>query len=216
MPEPEPGPDQVTAVVPVKLLMLAKSRLALPAEQRRVLALAFVVDTITALVQSPRVAGVLVMTSDRIVAGRLRPLPVRVTAEEGAGLGSAVHSGIRAATSRAPGLGVAVVPADLPCLRAEDVTQVVAAGLIADGAFVPDRATTGTTLLILPPGAPAVARYGPGSAARHRSLGLKPLYDAPTRTRHDVDTLDDLRLALPLGLGRETAAVVSAVDWPSG
>ena len=45
-------PDQrydVTAVVPVKPLAMAKSRLALPVEQRRALALAFALDTVAAL-----------------------------------------------------------------------------------------------------------------------------------------------------------------------
>lgn len=207
------GPEgQVTVVVPIKPLVFAKSRVALPAEHRQALALAFALDTISALSVSPLVAGVLVVTSDRILACRLRQHPVRVIPDEGAGLGLAVHGGLRVATSWKPTTGVAVVPADLPCLRADDVTWAIAAALTADGAFVPDRSTTGTTLLIYPPGRRAVACYGPGSAAKHRSLDLLPLYGAPDRARHDVDTLEDLRVARRLGLGPETSDVVSALD----
>ena len=209
---PGPSPYQVTAVVPVKPLVLAKSRLALPADQRRALALAFALDTISALSGSPLVAGVLVVTSDPDVACCLRQHPVRLAPDEGTGLDSAVRGGIRVATSWRPSTGVAVVPADLPCLRADDVTLVLAGARPADGAFVPDRLTTGTTLLIYPPGRTAVAQYGPGSAARHRALGLRTLDDAPVRVRHDVDTLDDLQLAMTLGLGSKTAAVVAAMD----
>ena len=60
---------------------------------------------------------------------------------------------------------LAVVPADLPCLSCDDVTQVLHLAQRAEGAFVPDWATTGTTFVVTAPGRPMVARYGPGSAA---------------------------------------------------
>lgn len=207
---PRPGSYPVTAVVPVKPLVRAKSRLALPADERRALALAFALDTIAALSGSPLVAGVLVVTSDPDVMSSLRNHPVRLAPDAGTGLDPAVRSGIRAATAWRTGTGVVVVPADLPCLRADDVTQVLAGAPSTEGAFVPDRATTGTTLVVYPPGRAAVAQYGPGSAARHRALGLRPLDDAPVRVRHDVDTLDDLHVAMTLGLGTRSAAVVAA------
>jgi 2-phospho-L-lactate guanylyltransferase len=201
------APSQVTAVVPVKPLALAKSRLALPADQRRALALAFAVDTISALVGSPLVGDVLVVTSDPEVAARLRPLGVRLAPDDGTGLREAVRAGIGLATSWRPAAGVAVVPADLPCLRAEDVAQVLTAATSEQGSFVPDRSGTGTTFVVLPAGRTTATRYGPGSARRHRSLGLQALSDAPARARHDVDTLDDLRAADALGPGAETAGL---------
>lgn len=207
---------RVTVVVPVKPLALAKSRLAVPADRRRALALAFAVDTVTSLSCSPLVAGVLVVTSDPDVARRVRQLGVRLVPDEGAGLGAALRSGTRVATAWRPGGGVAVVPADLPCLRPEDVTWVLTAGATGAGAFVPDRSRTGTTLVVYPPGRTAVTRYGPDSAARHRSLGLRPLDDAPVRARHDVDTLDDLRAARLLGPGPETLAAMGALDAADG
>lgn len=207
---PRPGSYQVTAVVPVKPLVRAKSRLARPTDERRALALAFALDTISALSRSPLVAGVLVVTSDPDVISALRNHRVRLAPDAGTGLDPAVRNGIRAATAWRPSTGVVVVPADLPCLRPDDVTQVLAGAPAADGAFVPDRATTGTTLVVYPPGRAAIAQYGPGSAARHRALGLHPLDDAPVRVRHDVDTLDDLHVAMTLGLGTRSAAVVAA------
>ena len=203
--------DQVTAVVPVKSLMLAKTRLALPAAQREALARAFALDTIAALMGSPLVSGVLVVTSDPVVARSLRRHPVRLSPEEGVGLGLAVRSGIRVARAWKPTDGVVVVPADLPCLRADDVTLVLEEARTTRGAFVPDQSQTGTTLLIHPQGRRGVAHYGPGSAARHRSVGLHPLDGAPVRARHDVDTVDDLRVAIVLGVGPETAAVTEAM-----
>lgn len=201
---------QVTAVVPVKRLAFAKSRLAVPAEQRQALALAFALDTITSLSDSPLVADVLVVTSDPVAAGRLRRLGVRVLPDQGAGLAPAVHGGTRVAATWRPGTGIAVVPADLPCLRAADVTQVVTDASVTEGAFVPDRSGTGTTFVIYPPGRRAVTRYGPGSAAGHQALGLHPLHEAPMRARHDVDTLEDLAAAT--SLGAETRATARALD----
>lgn len=205
-------PHRVTAVVPVKPLVLAKSRLALPDGERRALALAFAVDTVAALSGSALVSDVVVVTSDPVVVRRMRRLGARLTRDEGAGLGAAVRDGVRTATAWRPSSGVAVVPADLPCLRAEDVTQVLADGRTAEGAFVPDWSRTGTTLVVYPPGREAVTSYGPQSAARHLVLGLVPLDGAPVRARHDVDTIDDLRSAIPLGPGPETLAVMDGWD----
>ena len=202
----------VTAVVPVKPLALAKSRLALPVEQRWALALAFALDTVAALSGSPCVGAIVVVTADPDVERCLQGQPAHLVRDTGVGLLPAVAAGCRVAASRWPGAGVAVVPADLPCLSCDDVTQVLHLAQRAEGAFVPDRATTGTTFVVTAPGRPMVARYGPGSAAKHLALGLRSLHGAPAGARHDVDTLTDLRAAAAFGLGAYTAAQVAALD----
>lgn len=210
----EPSRVPVTAVVPVKPLASAKSRLALPAEHRQALALAFALDTVAALVGTAYVAAVLVVTSDRSVADRVGRLGAHVTDDHGAGLGPAVREGLRLASSRHPEHAVAVVPADLPCLSATDVSEVLAAAGVENrsGAYVPDRAGTGTTFVVRAPGRSLVPCYGPDSAARHRALGLRPLDGAPAGARHDVDTLADLRDALARGVGAHTRSVTAALD----
>lgn len=202
----------VTAVVPVKRLGAAKSRLDLPAARRRSLALAFAVDTVTAVVASPLVADVVVVTSDPLVAWHLRRLPVRLVPDDDGGLDAVVRDGIRVASSWRPGTGVAVFPADLPCLRAADVTDLLARAAEAPATFVPDRSGTGTTVVVHQAGSAPVTGYGPGSARRHLALGLLALDDAPARARHDVDTLADLEDARSLRLGPRTAAVVGTID----
>ncbi len=199
----------VTAIVPVKLLAQAKTRLGLPIVRRQELALAFALDTVAALCGSPLVSGVLVVTSDADVTAHVQDYPVSVAPDDGRGLLGAVHAGAQAAATWHPDAGVAVVPADLPCLRPADVTQVLTLATAAPGAFVPDRSGTGTTLLIYRAGHDAIARYGPDSAAKHAAIGLLALPDAPVRARHDVDTLEDLVAATALGLGKRTAAHVN-------
>jgi 2-phospho-L-lactate guanylyltransferase len=200
----------VTAVVPVKPLSRAKSRLALDDDERADLALAFAVDTVSALMSSRHVAEVLVVTPDPVVAERLRALDALVLRDDGSSLDEALRIGL--GTAAASGRGIAVVPGDLPCLRPEDVDAVLETASRSLGVYVPDREGTGTTFVVHAAGLPAVTCYGPGSAGHHRELGLVALDDAPAQARHDVDTLDDLRAAAGLGLGPETAAVLVARD----
>ncbi len=94
--------------------------------------------------------------------------------------GAAVAAALRGV--RGP---VAVVNADLPCVRPADVGALLAAApaLVA--------ATDGTTNAIsLADAADFRALYGPGSAARFAALGLTPL-EIPNLV-DDVDTLGDL------------------------
>lgn len=202
---------RVTAIVPVKRLTAAKSRLALPHEVRRELVLAFAADTVRAVLGSPLVADVVLVTADPAVTERVRRLGVRHVSDLGSGLDDAISLGVHAAAgTRASSGGVLIVPADLPCLRPQDVTRVLAGAPPAAPAFVPDRSGRGTTMVVLPPGMDLVTRYGPGSAARHRALGFEPLTHAPVRARQDVDTLHDLERALDLGVGPGTRAVLGA------
>lgn len=202
------GPDRVAAVVAVKALGLAKSRLALPPALRQALVLAFAEDTLTALAACPLVDGVVVVTADPVVAQRAGRHGATVVPDGAGGLDAAVATGARVAAMLHPEAGTLVVPGDLPCLRPVDVAEVLHRAHRSAGAVVPDRAGTGTTLLLHGPGRPVTSRYGEGSAARHAALGLRVLEDAPVRARHDVDTVEDLCAAADLGLGANTVALV--------
>ena len=70
------GGAGATVVVPVKLLVLAKSRLDVPREQRQALALAFALDTLAALSASPEVDAVVV----RDATVDLRAIDIALTA----------------------------------------------------------------------------------------------------------------------------------------
>lgn len=208
------GEHGVVAVVPVKDLDLAKSRLLLDPDRRAALALAVAQDVLAALLATPEVAHVVVVTGDPLVLAHARRAGASVVDDPGEGLDAAVAAGAVAAgavaaAERCAACGLLVVPADLPCLRPADLAAVLRMARRLPGAVVPDRSGTGTTMLVHRGDAPVVTAYGPGSAARHAALGLTVLGGAPDRARLDVDTLEDLEAATVLGLGVHTACVVA-------
>ena len=83
----------------MKPLVHAKSRLALPMEQRRALALAFALDTVLILSGSPAVVAVVVVTADPEVERCLQGQQAHLLRDMGSGLLPAVKAGCRVAAS---------------------------------------------------------------------------------------------------------------------
>lgn len=193
-------------VVPVKRLAGAKSRLrgALPGVPHHELALALVLDTLAAALESPAVAEVLVVTDDAEVGRHARTLGARVVPDApGTGLNPAFRHGAALAAGRP----VAALAGDLPALRPGELADALAAARVR--AFVADAAGTGTTLLAAPRGVPLDPWFGAGSALAHARSGAVPLAGAWPSLRRDVDTAADLRAATGLGLGVHTTALLA-------
>ena len=210
MPAAETPPWGV--VVPVKLLSMAKSRLAPYGElARRQLALAFATDVVTAAVRCRLVVQVLVVTDDAVAAGVLEPLGAVVVADEPAGgLNPAVRHGAGLLRTSMPGCGVAVLSSDLPALRADDLETALAAVPAGGRGFVADAESRGTTLLAASCGLALRPAYGEHSRLRHLYSGAVELLGA-AGLRRDVDTPADLAAALALGVGPHTAAVAAGL-----
>ena len=221
-----------TVLLPVKVLAQAKSRLAeLAGERRLELALALASDTVSAVVACPEVARVFVVTSDPVAGPRLLSLGARVIPEsprvfrrrdERAGarpspdgsqhtLNAALLRGAAVAARRWPGTGLAALTADLPALRPAELAAALRAASDAGGAvFVPDAAGFGTTMYAVAPGTEFRPMYGGASRARHAAGGAVELaLDGIAGLRQDVDTPDDLRAAVALGVGPRTAEVAA-------
>lgn len=200
--------DQVGwgVVVPVKRLAVAKSRLGVLGDAaRRALALAFAEDVVRAALACPAVHRVLVVTDDEAAARTLRALGADVAPDPpGAGLNQALGHGARLLAADA---GVAALSADLPALRPADLDAALSA--TTGRAVVADAAGTGTTLLAAVRGVALRPAFGERSLAAHLRSGALPLSAAPG-LRCDVDTPEDLRAALALGVGLSTAAVMGA------
>ncbi len=204
---PTPG---FALVVPVKLLVRAKTRLARYGEAARGdLALAFAGDVVVAALRSPAVRCVLVVTDDLRAAAELAGGRVRVVPDQtDDGLNAALSAAAALLRDEHPDLGVAVLVSDLPCLRPPDLAPALAA--VRGRGFVADAAGLGTTLLAAAPGHELLPAFGPHSRARHLASGARELPATPT-LRRDVDSPLDLAEALRLGVGRRTCGVVAGL-----
>ena len=210
-------PDAVSWVVvmPVKRLGAAKSRLAQLAGTRRSdLALAMVVDTISAARAATGVRAVWVVTDDDDVAAAALAHDADVLPDgPAAGLNAAFSVGIDAVGTQDPGSGAVLLAGDLPALRPAQLEAVlaVATGLVGM-VTVADRAGTGTTLLAARTPTALRPAFGPDSFARHQALGATAV-DLPglDGLRCDVDDTDDLREAVRLGIGAATASALQGL-----
>ena len=208
----EPDAASWIVVVPAKRLGAAKSRLArLAGARRSELALAMLVDTISAARAATGVRAVLVVTDDDDVAAAALAHGAHVLADRpAAGLNAAFSLGIDTVTAQDPGSGAVLLAGDLPALRSaqlETVLDVVTRtpGMVA----VADREGTGTTMLAARTPTTLRPAFGPDSFARHRALGATGV-DLPglDGLRCDVDDTDDLREAVRLGIGPATATAL--------
>ncbi|WP_049574086.1 2-phospho-L-lactate guanylyltransferase [Streptomyces sp. SBT349] len=196
-------------IVPLKPLRRAKSRLAAVAGDalRPSLALAFAEDTVAAALASSAVRDVTVVTDDALAAERLGRLGARIVPDSpGLGLNAALAHGAEAVRGRRHSAALAALNADLPALRAAELTRVLAAAGGHARSFLGDAAGVGTTLLAAAPGAALAPAFEGASRARHLASGAVELtLDDVESVRRDVDTGEDLRAALALGVGRRTA-----------
>lgn len=192
----------IAAVVPVKALPEAKSRLLphLGRDQTRRLTLAMLGDVVEELRRVPALARVVVVTPDEEVARAAREAGGEALVRPDPGLNAAVDS---ACATLAPGAddGVLVVLGDVAGIRAGEVEALLAAA--------PEPAASGWGRVVLAPSSdggtsalrrlPATAipaAFGPGSARRHRRLAERagvPLAElALPSLAVDVDEPEDL------------------------
>jgi 2-phospho-L-lactate guanylyltransferase len=167
---------------------LGKSRLRGP---RGELVEAMLADVLAACVE--------VGSTTLVAPAQPAPPGVELVEDPGGGQGAAVA----AALARLSG-PVLVVNSDVPCVTPADL-RALAAAIPAGGAALVEAADGTTNALGL--ASPELFRplYGPGSAARFRSLGA--VAAAIPNLADDVDTLDDLRRLRPR-VGPRTAAIL--------
>ena len=198
--------QQFVVVVPVKPPALGKSRLVgLGDVDRRDLAEAFALDTATACLAASRVAQVLVVTDDAHFAARLSALGCSCVPDGAStGLNPALRQAAAEAHRRWPDLLPAVVLADLPALRPDDLDAALASVEPGGPSYVVDADGTGTTLYTAEHDAFDPC-FGPDSAQAHLVSGALALRGDLAGLRRDVDDVDDLRDAAGLGLGAHTS-----------
>jgi 2-phospho-L-lactate guanylyltransferase len=204
----QPHPGACWAIVPIRTLEGAKSRLGevLDAEERHDLAVALLERTVRAAVAASTVAGVVAVSPDpaalEIAAGGgAHPLRQRTS-----GLNAAVAEA-RLEACRLGATEVIVLPTDLPQISPSAIDELVRAARDTPGPLVllvPDRHGRGTNALFLRPPDVIEVAFGGDSrlahAARADAAGVAYReLDGPLAM--DLDTPDDLVLAEPLLLG---------------
>ncbi|MER5972600.1 2-phospho-L-lactate guanylyltransferase, partial [Streptomyces sp. NPDC002055] len=118
----------------------------------------------------------------------------------------------RAVRRARPAAPVAALNADLPALRPGELARVLTAATAFPRAFLADAAGVGTTFLSAAPGVELEPAFGGPSRARHRASGAVEItLPGVDSVRRDVDTGEDLRTALALGVGPRTAAVAAGL-----
>ncbi|MBV9752150.1 MAG: 2-phospho-L-lactate guanylyltransferase [Hyphomicrobiales bacterium] len=162
----------VWAVVPVKKLTRAKSRLGnvlSPAARRR-LVLTMLEDVLATLRGAPTIGPIVVVTADRWVALVGEREGARILREGPTlGLNSALRLGARQ-TRKEGAKRLLFIPADVPFATAAEVGAVVEASLSCerDGAvIVPAKKGGGTNALMLSPPKALSPSFGEDSFAAH-------------------------------------------------
>ncbi|GAB2637817.1 2-phospho-L-lactate guanylyltransferase [Nocardia goodfellowii] len=210
-------PHSVHAVIAVKNLDLAKSRLAdrLRPEHRARLVLAMLADTVTAALAVPRIGSVTVVTPDPAVSGLARALGAVVHPEpRSADLNGALADAARALRHRHGPVELLALQADLPALCPDELADMLTVAPAGKRSVVVDHAGTGTAALFVGDGTLALEpRFGPGSAQAHRAAGAVDLDGDWPGLRLDVDTAADLDAAVALGAGAATRALLREISW---
>lgn len=191
--------ERPSLVVLAKDASLAKTRLGLPREEARHVALLLAAATVRAGVEAETTGAVLVVTGDPDIAVDARQAGADVVLEpRPLGMVRAAARGRERAFAARPTSPVAFVVADLPCLRPADIDAVVGE-FLTHGApmYVADHRGTGTTFLVHGAGRWTGIGFGRHSASMHRRLGYSESAVAPPGLRFDLDVQEDLE-RLPL------------------
>lgn len=190
----------VWAIIPVKPLRLAKSRLAsvLTPEQRQRFAETMLRHVLSITREVPLVTGTLVISRDNRVLTIAREYGAKTVQESGqpelnSALMRATHI-IASWRSEA----VLILPADLPLVEPQDIDGLIRAAGYQQNTVVlaTDRNKDGTNALFMrPPGLIDYA-YGPGSYHRHavmaRDAGASVILYESERLVYDIDLPEDI------------------------
>ncbi len=187
------------AVVPLKNLDQAKSRLAGCVADRPALALALLGVVLKALEQTAGIDRILVTSPDARVRDHCPG--ATFVHQRGRGLNPALEHARRLALSQGAD-DLLVVLADLGGLTPQALQAMLGAGSPPPAVVAaPDRLGTGTNVLLLRPANLLPFRFGRGSLDRHRRdarrLGVPlALFDHPA-TKRDVDLPEHLQEVVP-------------------
>jgi 2-phospho-L-lactate guanylyltransferase len=189
----------VWAIVPVKPLARAKSRLAplLTPEQRQELSRSLLRHTLRVLGRVEELDGALVIGRDAEALALAETEGAAALRERGTGLNRALAQATEWVRGRG-GEAVLILPADLPLLQPADVRGILRAGRVGPVVVIaPCRRGEGTNALLVRPAGLIEYRFGPGSFAQHSQQAAQKgaalrVYRSPG-LELDLDLPEDIR-----------------------
>ena len=209
----------VPAVIPVKSLAEAKSRLpeAIPQYRRKQLVLAMLEDVTSALQDSGALSAVVVVSPDSSIAGTCRGLGAEFVLDQGSGLNQAVTQASAQVCSSSCPEALIVFPVDIPLLKPKTVADVVST--LEDDALplvVAARSKDGgTNMLLRRPPEVIPASFGGSSFDAHREsaerAGIRFITCDSPDLAFDIDTEADLRELLECGQGTRAYKVAKGL-----
>lgn len=164
------------AIVPVKPLRRGKSRLGgvLTEEERTVLNVSMLGQTLTLLSSVPEIDQTLVVSRDPAALALAREYHAKTVQEESS---PQLNTALTRATILAHVYsteGVLILPADLPLVQPEDIRQVISLAKAPPVVVIcPDRRRDGTNALLVNPAGLIHYAFGPGSFNKHVALAQK-------------------------------------------
>lgn len=189
----------LAAIVPVKRLAAAKSRLAsiLHTTERQQLVLAMLGDVLGALIATPGVDHIGVISADPLVLELARARGVEPLLDQASDLNAALGQASRYYAERGVEATL-VLPADLPLITPAAIEQLAGAAHGPRGAAIVPSRDGGTNALLLRPPLALPFHFGAGSLARHRQAayehGLTLRVASIPGLHLDIDQPDDLLL----------------------
>jgi 2-phospho-L-lactate guanylyltransferase len=183
---------KVIAVIPVKSLDRAKSRLAphLDPLARRRLVLNMLRQVVKAATSA--LAGAWVVSLDPLVEEVALNLGARWLPDEGSNVNESTRMAFRRLWAK--GAAPLYLPSDLPFLKPADLVPLAQA---ASSAISPSQNSGGTNALLLPQASSFRMLLGPGSFHRHldqaKEMGLDMTIHRSSGLALDLDTWEDVQ-----------------------
>jgi 2-phospho-L-lactate guanylyltransferase len=204
----------IWAIVPVKPLKRAKSRLAsvLSVEEREAFSRTLLTRTLDVVAHVPDIEKILVVSRDTTVLRIAREHDARTVTESGA---PELNAALTRAANLATSFGaesVLVVSTDLPLMASSDLEAMVASANSSHNTVViaPDHHDTSTNAIFMRPPRIVPFVFGPNSFAHYASLAKDRGIDFHIHRVQglmlDVDTPEDLETY------RDTSKYVEQVD----
>ncbi len=188
------------AVVPMKLIAQAKSRLAsvLPPEVRQSLVRVMLADVLAACRDCPDIQRTVLLTADTSLMALAKVHDAELLIEHRP---RGLNTAMKAAAASLQSQTLVYVAGDLPLLRARDISDLTDRCRIGSRVVIaPSDDGSGTNALLLSPANILEAAFGHGSSERHeisaRRLGIEAAIVCNRNIGLDIDTPQDLEALL--------------------